>query len=49
MNELVFDITSQHLGNIIRNNNQTRHEHFPKEIYKNQLINKVKLILFTKK
>ena len=33
-----FDITPQHLGHIIRDNNQTRkrtrHEHFPKERYK---------------
>jgi hypothetical protein len=47
MNELVidmkkkyptFDITPQHLGQIIRDNNKTRkrtrHEHFPKERYK---------------
>jgi transposase len=47
MNELVvdmknkyptFDITSQHLGQVIRDNNKTRkrtrHEHFPKERYK---------------
>ena len=33
-----FDITSQHLGKVIRDNNKTRkrtrHEHFPKERYK---------------
>jgi len=33
-----FDITSQHLGQIVRDNNKTRkrtrHEHFPKERYK---------------
>ena len=33
-----FDITPQHLGQIIRDNNktrkQTRHDHFPKERYK---------------
>jgi len=33
-----FDITPQHLGHVIRDNNQTRkrtrHEHFPKERYK---------------
>lgn len=33
-----FDITPQHLGQVIRDNNQTRkrtrHEHFPKERYK---------------
>ena len=47
MNELVvymkkqyptFNITPQHLGQVVRDNNQTRkrtrHEHFPKEIYK---------------
>ena len=38
MNELVFDITPQHLGQVIRDNNKTRkrtrHEHFPKERYK---------------
>ena len=32
-----FDITSQHLGQVIRNNNitrkRTRHEHYPKERY----------------
>ena len=32
-----FDITPQHLGHVIRDNNQTRkrtrHEHFPKERY----------------
>jgi len=33
-----FDITPQHLGQVVRDNNQTRkitrHEHFPKERYK---------------
>ena len=33
-----FDITPQHLGQVIRDNNKTRkrtrHEHFPKERYK---------------
>ena len=29
-----FDITPQHLGQIIRDNNKTRHEHFSKERYK---------------
>ena len=32
-----FDITSQHLGQVIRDNNiirkRTRHEHYPKERY----------------
>ena len=32
-----FDITSQHLGQILRDNNitrkRTRHEHYPKERY----------------
>ena len=40
-----FDITPQHLGQVIRDNNKTRkrtrHEHFPKERYKKP-IEKVK-------
>jgi len=52
MNELVidmkkkyptFDITPQHLGQVIRDNNKTRkrtrHEHFPKERYKKPIDN----------
>jgi transposase len=39
-----FDITPQHLGQIVRDNNKTRkrtrHEHFPKERYKNRLTNR---------
>jgi hypothetical protein len=37
-NDAKFNITPQHLGQVIRDNNKTRkrtrHEHFPKERYK---------------
>ena len=37
-----FDITPQHLGQVIRDDNKTRkgtrHEHFPKERYKKPTI-----------
>ena len=40
-----FDITPQHLGQVIRDNNKTRkrtrHEHFQKKDIKNQLRNKL--------
>ena len=58
MNELSIDITPQHLGQVIREHNKTskrtRHEYFPKEIYKkliekqtelNKFYNRVKLFL----
>ena len=31
-----FDITPQHLGQVIRDKNRTRHEHFPKQDIVNQ-------------
>ena len=45
-----FDITSQHLGHVIRDNNQTRkrtrHEHFPKERYKKPIEKQTELNKF---
>ena len=45
-----FDITSQHLGQIIRDNNKTRkrtrHEHFPKERYKKPIEKQTELNKF---
>jgi hypothetical protein len=42
-----FILLSQHLGKIIRDNNktrkQTRHEHFPNEIYKKPIDKKTEL------
>jgi transposase len=59
MNELVidmkkkystFDITPQHLGQVIRDNNKTRkrtrHEHFPKERYKKPIEKQTELNKF---
>ena len=45
-----FDITPQHLGKVIRDNNKTRkrtkHKHFPKTRYKNPIDKKVELDKF---
>ncbi len=62
MNELVidmkkkyptFDITPQHLGQVIRDNNQTRkrtrHEHFPKERYKKPIDKQTEMNAFYQK
>ena len=48
-----FDITSQHLGQIVRDNNKTRkrtrHEHFPKERYKKPIDKQTELDKFYSK
>jgi transposase len=48
-----FDITSQHLGQIVRDNNKTRkrtrHEHFPKERYKKPINKQTELDKFYSK
>ena len=48
-----FDITPQHLGQIIRDNNKTRkrtrHEHFPKERYKKPIDKQAELDKFYSK
>ena len=48
-----FDISPQHLGQIIRDNNRTRkrtrHEHFPKERYKNPIDKQSEMNTFYKK
>ena len=62
MNELAFDmkqkyptfnITPQHLGHVIRDNNQTRkrtrHEHFPKERYKKPIDKQTEMNSFYQK
>ena len=62
MNELVvdmknkystFDITPQHLGQVIRDNNKTRkrtrHEHFPKERYKKPIDKQTEINTFYQK
>ena len=45
-----FDITHQHLGQVIRDNNKTRkrtrHEHFPKERYKKPIEKQTELNKF---
>lgn len=45
-----FDITPQHLGQVIRDNNKTRkrtrHEHFPKERYKKPIEKQTELNKF---
>jgi hypothetical protein len=45
-----IDITRQHLGQVIRNNNKTRkrtrHEHFPKERYKKPIEKQTELNKF---
>jgi transposase len=45
-----FDITPQHLGQVIRDNNKTRkrtrHEHFPKERYKKSIEKQIELNKF---
>ena len=48
-----FDITPQHLGHVIRDNNQTRkrtrHEHFPKERYKKPIDKQTEMNTFYQK
>ncbi len=48
-----FDITPQHLGHVIRDNNQTRKrtrdEHFPKERYKKPIDKQTEMNAFYKK
>ena len=48
-----FDITSQHLGQIVRDNNKTRkrtrHEHFPNERYKKPIDKQTELDKFYSK
>ena len=48
-----FDITPQHLGHVIRDNNQTRkrtrHEHFPKERYKKPIDKQTEMNAFYQK
>jgi transposase len=48
-----FDITPQHLGHVIRDNNQTRkrtrHEHFPKERYKKPIDKQTEMNVFYQK
>jgi len=48
-----FDITPQHLGQIVRDNNKTRkrtrHEHFPKERYKKPIDKQTELDKFYSK
>jgi hypothetical protein len=48
-----FDITSQNLGHVIRDNNQTikrtRHEYFPKERYKKPIDKQTEINTFYKK
>jgi len=48
-----FDITPQHLGHVIRDNNQTRkrtrHEHFPKERYKKPIDKQTEMNSFYQK
>jgi regulator of replication initiation timing len=48
-----FDITPQHLGHVLRDNNRTRkrtrHEHFPKERYKNPINKQTEMNVFYSK
>jgi hypothetical protein len=48
-----FDITPQHLGQVIRDNNQTikrtTHEHFPKERYKKPIDKQTEMNYFYQK
>jgi hypothetical protein len=48
-----FDISPQHLGQIVRDNNKTRkrtrHEHFPKERYKKPIDKQIELDKFYSK
>ena len=48
-----FDITPQHLGHVLRDNNRTRkrtrHEHFPKERYKKPINKQTEMNVFYSK